>query len=497
MSSTSGTDAAIASRTPRPLRRPTRRPTARGLDTLRAFRPTLLVAALASMFGTVLVITPGVVADALRAIGLEDVGSVQAVLSVVGWVFLAVAVYVGSIVTANTCSTIIAGQTRVLALQRLVGATGAALRRGIGRSGVLVGVVGALLGGVLGVGVAAVVVAMLRARHFLPDTTYDLVPAGIVLPVGAVVVATWAAFRAGSRRVLAVTPLQALSNTVEPTAADLRAGRGRRAVAITLLVVGAASMLLAVALGGVTVLAVLPGTFGAFVSFSGVVVGAPLVMPPVLALAGRIGSRDPVVLLAGRNALRAPGRTARAVIGLVIGVTLLVTFAVALGILQHVSALSVRELGGGSAASAATIRSEDHFFAQLNAVVSALVGFSGVLAAVGVVNALALGVVQRRRELGLLRVLGLTASQVRRMIVTEAVQMVAAAVVTGLVLGVVYGWLAARTLLGTLHFPLTPVLPPVTVAVVVGGALLLAVVATVAPVRRAMRVTPREALAVD
>jgi len=216
-------------------------------------------------------------------------------------------------------------------------------------------------------------------------------------------------------------------------------------------------------------------------------------MPPVLQAIGRIGSHDPVVLLAGRNAMRAPARTARATIGLVIGVTLLVTFAVALGIMQHVTESA---LSGQSGITPAMLAEQRDFFQQLDAVVSVIVGFSAVIAAVGVVNALALGVLQRRRELGLLRVLGLTGAQVRRMIVTEAVQMVVAAVVTGLVLGTAYGWLGGQTLLGTLGAT-TPVLPLTTIAIVVVGALVLAVVATVAPVRRAMRVPPTEALAVD
>ncbi|WP_042726697.1 ABC transporter permease, partial [Curtobacterium sp. B8] len=217
-------------------------------------------------------------------------------------------------------------------------------------------------------------------------------------------------------------------------------------------------------------------------------------MPPVLQLIGRIGAKDPVVLLAGRNAMRAPGRSSRATIGLVIGVTLLVTFAVALGIMQHVLETVV---SGQPGSTPAAVEAQRDFFVQLNVVVSVIVGFSAVIAAVGVVNALALGVLQRRRELGLLRVLGLTGAQVRRMIVTEAVQMVVAAVLTGLVLGVFYGWVGGQTLLGTLGTVVTPVLPPATIGVVVVGALVLAVVATIAPVRRAMRVPPTEALAVD
>jgi putative ABC transport system permease protein len=453
---------------------------------VRQFAPTILVAALGTTFGSALVIAPGIVTEAMSATGLDDISSVKAVLSVIGWLALGIALYVGAIVTANTCATLIAGQTRVIALQRLVGATGASLRARITRTGLVVGLLGGLVGAVVGTGLAAVFVAVLRGNGFLPNRSYTLLPWELVLPVVAVVLATWGAFAAGSRRVLTVTPLQALSSSVEPSHEDVSTGTARKVWAILLMAAGALLALLGLALSAATPLAVLPAALGGFVSFAGVAVGATIVMPPVLQLIGRIGSHDPVVLLAGRNAMRAPARTARATIGLVIGVTLLVTFAVALGIMQHVTESALPGQG-----------EQRSFFVQLDAVVSVVVGFSAVIAAVGVVNALALGVLQRRRELGLLRVLGLTGAQVRRMIVTEAVQMVVAAVVTGLVLGTAYGWLGGQTLLGTLGAVTTPVLPPTTIAVVVVGALVLAIVATVAPVRRAMRVPPTEALAVD
>lgn len=466
------------------------------MNGLRAFAPTVLVAALGTTFGSALVIAPGIVTEALGAAGLDDLAPVEAILSVIGWLFLGIALYVGAIVTANTCATLIAGQTRTIALQRLVGATGAALRRRITRTGLLVGLVGGVLGAVVGTGLTALFVAVLRGTGFLPDTAYTLVPWELALPLVAVVLATWGAFASGSRRVLTVTPLQALSSTVEPSHDDLRSGTARRVWAVLLIVVGALLMLLGLAISPVSALAVLPAALGGFVSFSGVAVGATIVMPPVLALIGRIGSRDPVVLLAGRNAMRAPARTSRATIGLVIGVTLLVTFSVAFGIMQHVLETVTAGMDDGSTSPAA-VQAQRDFFVQVNAVVSVIVGFSAVIAAVGVVNALALGVLQRRRELGLLRVLGLTGAQVRRMIVTEAVQMVVAAVVTGLVLGTVYGWVGGQTLLGSVGGVVSPVLPLPTVGIVVVGALVLAVVATVAPVRRAMRVPPTEALAVD
>lgn len=163
------------------------------------------------------------------------------------------------------------------------------------------------------------------------------------------------------------------------------------------MTVGALLALVGLALSAATPLAVLPAALGGFVSFAGVAVGATIVMPPILQAIGRIGSHDPVVLLAGRNAMRAPARTARATIGLVIGVTLLVTFAVALGIMQHVTESA---LSGQSGITPAMLAEQRDFFQQLDAVVSVIVGFSAVIAAVGVVNALALGVLQRRRGSG-------------------------------------------------------------------------------------------------
>ncbi|MBT1598263.1 ABC transporter permease [Curtobacterium flaccumfaciens] len=466
------------------------------MNGVRSFAPTVLVAALGTTFGSALVIAPGIVTEALRAAGVADLGPIKAILSVVGWLFLGIALYVGAIVTANTCATLIAGQTRIIALQRLVGATGATLRARITRTGLVVGVLGGVIGAVVGTALSALFVVVLRGNGVLPDTEYTYVPWELVLPVVAVVLATWGAFASGSRRVLTVTPLEALSSSVEPSHDDVRSGTARKVWAIVLMAGGVLLMALGLAVSSVSPVAVLPAALGGFVSFAGVAVGATIVMPPVLQLIGRIGSHDPVVLLAGRNAMRAPGRSSRATIGLVIGVTLLVTFAVALGIMQHVLETQMRALSEGSA-TPAMIEAQRDLFVQINAVVSVIVGFSAVIAAVGVVNALALGVLQRRRELGLLRVLGLTGAQVRRMIVTEAVQMVVAAVVSGLALGTLYGWVGGQTLLGSLGTPVSPVLPPLTIGIVVFGALVLAVVATIAPVRRAMRVPPTEALAVD
>jgi putative ABC transport system permease protein len=132
-------------------------------------------------------------------------------------------------------------------------------------------------------------------------------------------------------------------------------------------------------------------------------------------------------------------------------------------------------------------------------VFSVLVGFSAVIAAIGVVNNLSLSVLQRTRELGLLRALGFSAGQVRRLILSESAQLTIAAVLAGLVLGVAYGWAGAQSLLGSIPGGgfVVPVVPWGLLVAAAVGAAGLAVVASVAPTRRATAVSPVVALAVD
>jgi putative ABC transport system permease protein len=72
--------------------------------------------------------------------------------------------------------------------------------------------------------------------------------------------------------------------------------------------------------------------------------------------------------------------------------------------------------------------------------------------------------------------------------------------VVGLVLGIFYGWAGAQSLLGaTLAQPglVLPAVPPALVAVVVAGSVILTLVASLAPSRRATSVAPVVALAVE
>ncbi len=115
------------------------------------------------------------------------------------------------------------------------------------------------------------------------------------------------------------------------------------------------------------------------------------------------------------------------------------------------------------------------------------------------INNLSLSMLQRTRELGLLRALGFTGDQVRRMVLAESAQITAASVLLGIVLGVFYGWVGAVSLLGSVaHGVLVaPAIPWWIIVGLVVAAAMLAAVASIAPTRYATRVSPVRALAVE
>ncbi|WP_281534843.1 ABC transporter permease [Cryobacterium breve] len=212
-------------------------------------------------------------------------------------------------------------------------------------------------------------------------------------------------------------------------------------------------------------------------------------MPPMLSLVGALLGGSAPAKLAVANARQHPERSARTTIGLVIGVTLITMFAVAGSTFETMMQPLMED-----AAARADI---SETLSTSLAVISVLVGFSALIAAIGMVNNLALSVMQRSREIGLLRALGFTGRQVRAMILAESVQMTVAAVALGLVLGVAYGWAAAQSLFGSVtHAGLVaPSIPWVLVVLCVAGTAVLAVGATILPTRRAVSIPPVAALA--
>ncbi|MCW2528633.1 MAG: lipoprotein transporter, permease component [Pseudonocardiales bacterium] len=75
-----------------------------------------------------------------------------------------------------------------------------------------------------------------------------------------------------------------------------------------------------------------------------------------------------------------------------------------------------------------------------------LLGLAIVIAVLGIINTLALSVVERRREIGMLRAVGMRRGQVRRTIYLESALIALFGAIVGVVLGLTFGALFVRTL---------------------------------------------------
>lgn len=460
-----------------------------GTTSLRDHVVTIVVAALSSLFAATLILGTGVMTAAIDPGIAEESMTFKVTLLIVSSVFILIALYVGAIVTANTFSTIIAGRTRVIALLRLVGATSRQVRSRVALQGLFMGALGAIIG--LGIATLLVVafVGFGPALGWLPaGRDYPLFDPLALFAAGVVAATTWVAAWAGSRRVAAVSPIEATGAAVELTPEAARGRSGRTVWSTILLILGGAFLALGLLLGLVTTGGLLVAFLGGLLSFSGIALGAHRIMPPLLGLTGKLFRGSPVSNIATANAVRFPERSARATIGLVIGVTLVTMFAVALASYESMSLAAFSYNPALEAALKETL-------SVTSAVFTGLVGFSAIIAGIGMANTLSLGVMQRTREFGLLRTLGFTGRQVRGMVFVESIQMTVTALVFGLLLGTFYGWIAAQSLMGSQVGIMPPTVPWVMLGgvVVCGG--LLAWLAAAAPAQRAVQVSPVEALA--
>ena len=452
---------------------------------------TIIVAALSTVFASVLILLTGIMTATLDPALIAESGTFRAVLLMVSFIFIIIALYVGSIVTSNTFATVIAGRTREIALLRLLGSTSARVRNRVAFEGLVMGTIGSVIGLAIAEGLALVSVGLGRSMGWLPaDRVYPIFDPLVLVAMAIVIVTTWLAAWMGSRRVAGVSPIAATGAAVEMRPEASRGRTSRTVLAIVFIVVGAALLALGIILSFMTPLALMVSFFGGLFSFTGIAIGAHLIMPPMLRLAGMLSGRGITGRIAAANTVRFPERSARSTIGLVIGVTLIVMFAVALESYRVVS----QQLFEADPEMGAAL---EQTLTITSIVLTVLVGFSAVIAAVGLVNTLSLSVLQRTRELGLLRALGFTGSQVRSMVMAESAQMTVAALCSGVLLGIFYGWAATQSLLGSQAGLVTPSVPWLMIAGVAVFGILLAFVAAAAPSRRATKVSPVLALAVD
>jgi len=137
----------------------------------------------------------------------------------------------------------------------------------------------------------------------------------------------------------------------------------------------------------------------------------------------------------------------------------------------------------------------DNQISGLNSVLNilyVLLALSIIVSLFGIVNTLVLTVFERTREIGMLRAIGMTRRQVRRMIRHESVITALIGAAIGIVLGIVLAaMLIARVDFIVFKFPTTQVIIFVLAAIVVG------IVAAVFPARRAARLDPLQAISYE
>jgi putative ABC transport system permease protein len=152
-----------------------------------------------------------------------------------------------------------------------------------------------------------------------------------------------------------------------------------------------------------------------------------------------------------------------------------------------------QNLGASTAADyTASLREEIEFRSTL---LQGLLWFVTLIALLGIANTQALSVLERTREIGLLRAIGMGARQVTRMIRAETLVIGLLGAALGLLAGLAGAWLAVRALSG---FPGARLVLPTAGLL---GAMLVAVVAAVlaarTPARRAARIDVRRAIATE
>jgi putative ABC transport system permease protein len=410
-----------------------------------------------------------------------------AVLTLLRVTFLIIALVVSTVVTTNAYGIVAAGQARLIALRRLLGAPAAAERRRLVRQAmrqaVPVSVLAAVVSGLL---CLPMVNALLAVSHGPGATLGDLVnslpavAAGLLAHLACV---RWAVTR-GYAPVLSAGPVVALRVADDPGHLSAGDPSERKPVSRWVKVcVGVAAGTGALALAAATVspYAVLPGLVAGGFAAAALLGSADRVVSGLVRGLTRFAKPGGDLDIAGRRIQQNALRSSRAALAVAAGVCVVTMLAVA-----SATALSAAE--GYFAAAAGLV-------SQIDGIVlaaSVMISMTALTSALGVITTISHGLRLRHREIALLRVLGQTPRQTRRMIRAEAGLLSGGGVLLGLALGVAYGWFGAQLLLSepSRRLVLLPVIPvPVLIAAAVAAAA-LTWLASAWPARQALRRAP-------
>ncbi|TYR20857.1 ABC transporter permease [Corynebacterium urealyticum] len=130
---------------------------------------------------------------------------------------------------------------------------------------------------------------------------------------------------------------------------------------------------------------------------------------------------------------------------------------------------------------------------QMLNILYALLALAIIVAILGIVNTLALNVIERRQEIGMLRAIGTMRGQIRRMITLKAVQIAVYGAIVGVLIGLGLGWAFVTVLAGEGLEELA--VPWLQLVLMLLGSALVGVVAAAWPAIKAGRTPPLEAIA--
>ena len=119
--------------------------------------------------------------------------------------------------------------------------------------------------------------------------------------------------------------------------------------------------------------------------------------------------------------------------------------------------------------------------------------FLAVPSLIAMVNTLAIGVIERTREIGMLRAVGATRRQVRTIIVTEAIILAAIGTAFGVLTGLYMGYLGVQAVRAA-GFPMEYAFPAGGVLLALAVGVLFGVLAAIIPARQAARLEVVQAL---
>ncbi|MQM28759.1 ABC transporter permease [Glycomyces albidus] len=149
-----------------------------------------------------------------------------------------------------------------------------------------------------------------------------------------------------------------------------------------------------------------------------------------------------------------------------------------------------------------SVLNHDDFLAQITVffdfaiiAIQLLLGLAMIVAVIGVINTLVLSVLERTRELGMLRAIGMTRGQTTRMVTVESVTIALFGAALGVAVGLGLGWVLQQALAET-GIDVFAV-PTALIAGYLGAAVLVGLLAAIAPAVRASKVNILGAIAYE